>query len=166
MTLTLRNLSIIGFIICAVSLGAAHYLEYEYMISPCPMCMLQRLVFWALGSVFLLGAIFNFKSWVRYAYSLVIMLLSGIGFTIATRQFWLQHFAPPQTVSCSASLERLIDLYPFLDALKMALTGSSECATIDFTIFTISIAGWSVFLFGSLIIVSCYVLYLQKKGRI
>jgi disulfide bond formation protein DsbB len=152
--------------ICAVSLGAAHYLEYEYMVSPCPMCMLQRLVFWALGGIFLLGAIFNLRSRVRYLFSIAVIVLSGLGFAIALRQFWLQYFAPPQTVSCSASLERLIDLYPVLDALKMALHGSSECASIDFTIFTISIAGWSVVLFGSLIIVSCYVVYLQKKGRI
>jgi len=163
---TLRNISIVGFLICALSLGTAHFLEYEYMVSPCPMCMLQRIVFWVLGGVFLLGAIFNFKSLLRYLYSIAIIILSGIGFAIAARQFWLQYFAPPQTVSCSASLERLIDLYPFLDALKMALSGSPECATIDFTIFTISVAGWSVVLFGSLTIVSCYILYLQKKGRI
>lgn len=164
--LTLRSLSIVGFLVCVACLGAAHYLEYEYMVSPCPMCMMQRLVFWTLGGVFLLGAIFNFKSVLRYVYSIVIVILSSIGFAIAARQFWLQYFAPPQTVSCSASLERLINLYPFLDALKMALSGSSECATIDFTIFTISIAGWSVVLFGALIIVSCYTIYLQKRGRI
>lgn len=164
--LTLRNISIIGFIICAACLGAAHYLEYEYMMAPCPMCMLQRAVFWALGGIFLLGAIFNFKNSLKYFYSGLIILLSSTGLAIALRQFWLQYFAPPQTVSCSASLERLIDLYPFLDALKMALSGSSECSTIEFTIFTISIAGWSVILFGSFIIVSCYIIYLLKKGRI
>ncbi len=164
--LTLRNISIAGFVICAASLGAAHYIEYEYMMSPCPMCMLQRFVFWILAGLFLLGAIFKFKEMLKYLYSSTIMFFSALGFAIALRQFWLQYFAPPQAVSCSASLERLIDLYPFLDALKMALSGSSECSTIEFTIFTISIAGWSVWLFGTFIIVSCYVMYLQKKRRI
>lgn len=163
---TLRNISIIGFLICAASLVAAHFLEYEYMVSPCPMCMLQRLVFWVLGGIFLLGVVVNFKTAVKYLYSASVIFLASIGFIIALRQFWLQYFAPPQTSSCSASLERLINLYPFLDALKMALSGSSECSTIDFTILTISIAGWSVILFGAFIIIGCYVIYLQKKGRI
>lgn len=164
--MTLRNFSILGLLICISAIAGAHYLEYEYMLAPCPMCMLQRCIFWVLGALFLIGTVFKIKGALRYLYSTSVILFSILGLTIAMRQVWLQYFAPPQASSCSASLERLIELYPILDALKMALSGSSECATIDFTFLSISVAGWSMILFASFIIVGLYIIYLQKKRRI
>lgn len=163
MNITLRKLSFVGFFVCSAALIGAVILEQQYMISPCPMCMLQRIVFACLGFTFLVGTVIHFQSILRYVYSIVILLFSSIGFAIAAKQFWLQYFAPPQRISCSAGLERLIETYPILDALKIALTGSAECSIIDFTIFTISIAGWSVIIFGTFIVLTTYVLYLQKK---
>lgn len=161
--ITLRKLSFVGFLICSAALIGAVIIEHRYLLSPCPMCMLQRIVFACLGFVFLVGTVFHFKSALRYVYSIVILLFSIIGFAIAAKQFWLQYFAPPQKISCSAGLERLIEAYPILDALKIALRGSSECAAIDFTILTISIPGWSVIMFGTFIVLTIYILYLQKK---
>jgi disulfide bond formation protein DsbB len=130
------------------------------------MCTLQRIVFLGMAIVFLIGTIVNFKSALRYICPILILVLSSLGFLIAARQFWLQYFAPPQLTSCTASLERLIQAYPILDALKVALHGSPDCAKVDFTVFTISIAGWSVFMFGTFILLTTYVIYLQKKRRI
>lgn len=161
--LTLRKLSILGFSICASVLIGAVIIERFYAVAPCPMCMLQRIVFACLGIIFLIGSLVTFKSILRYFYSISILFFAAIGFAIAIKQFWLQYFAPPQHVSCSASLERLIELYPILDALKIALHGSPECAKIDFTVFTISIAGWSVIIFGLFLILTLYTIYMQKK---
>lgn len=163
---SLRTLCILGFLFCSLALLSAIYLENHYTLSPCPMCMLQRMVFAAMGIVFLLGAIVNFQSILRFLTPILILLLSSLGFLIAARQFWLQYFAPPQMTSCAASLQRLIQAYPFLDALKIALNGSPECQKIDFTIFTISIAGWSVFIFGTFVIITLYIIYLQNKRRL
>lgn len=163
MQITLRKISILGFLICAASLISALLIEDQYLVSPCPLCMLQRLVYACLGIILLFGSIFNFKSLFRYIYTTSVILIASLGFGIAYYQFWLQYYAPPQQISCSASLQRLIELHPILDALKIAFTGSPECATVDFTILTISIAGWSVILFGMFIIISVYLLYLQKK---
>lgn len=163
---SLQGLSLLGLIICVLALTAALLIEQQYLLSPCPLCTLQRLVFIVLAATFSVGTIFKLKSFWRYVYSLVILILSATGFGIAAYQFWLQYFAPPQQMSCSASLRRLIEVHPMLDALKMAFHGSSECATIDFTILTISVAGWSLILFGAFIILTLYALYLQKKRRI
>lgn len=164
--MTLRNFSTLGLLICISAIAGAHYLEYEYMLAPCPMCMLQRCIFWMLGGVFLIGVVFKLKGKIGYLYSGIVILLSSAGLAIAMRQVWLQYFAPPQQSSCSASLERLIELYPILHALKLALSGSSECANIDFTFLNISVAGWSMILFASFIIVGLYIIFLQKKRRI
>lgn len=163
MNITLRQISILCFLICAAVLVGAVYIEENFLVAPCPLCMLQRFVYGAMACVFLIGSIFTFKSISRYVYSITILIFASLGFSIASYQFWLQYFAPPQKISCSASLTRLIELHPFLDALKMAFAGSPECARIDFTIFTISIAGWSVILFGIFVILTLYVIRLQKN---
>lgn len=157
--MNLRLISLIGLLICAAVLGAAEYLEHTYMLATCPLCILQRIVFLALGIVFLAGTILKINGRLGYLYLIVCSIFTLIGTAIATRQFWLQYFAPPQKLSCAASLSHLVDIYPFLEALKVALAGTGECAKVDFTIFTISIAGWSLFLFGSMFILTLYLLY-------
>lgn len=145
---------------------AALFIENKYLLSPCPLCMLQRIVLICLGCLFLFGCIFSFKTALRYVYSGAILFISIIGFAIATRQFWLQYYAKSQLLSCSASLQYLIEQHPLLDALKVALTGSADCAKIDFTILTISLAGLSTILFGLFAILTLYVIYAQKKRGI
>lgn len=145
----LRSLAFVGLCICLAAIGGAKYIEYQYMLGGCPLCILQRIMFYALGCLFLVGVIFKFKrgTFVTYVYGTSISLIALIGAMLAERQLWLQYFAPPQAVSCSASLERLLAIHPWFDALRIAIAGSSECATIDFTILGLSLAGWAFGLF-------------------
>jgi disulfide bond formation protein DsbB len=160
--INLRALSVLGCVICIAVLAAAIHIENEYMLAPCPLCMLQRIVFGMLGAVFLLGALLpKIANMIHKIYCALIILVAGTGLGIATRQFWLQYFAPPQKLSCSAGLGHLIEMYPIFDALKIALTGSADCATVDFTILTISFAGWSVILFGLFVIIGIYIMFSQ-----
>lgn len=164
--MSLRILSILGLVICGSVLAAAIYVEQQYMLAACPLCVLQRMVYAALGVTFLFGIIFNFSGILRYVYLTTATIMASLGTAIAARQFWLQYFAPPQKTSCAASLEHLMSIYPILEVLKIALNGSAECANVDFTILTISIAGWSLFIFGSMLIVLLYLIYATKKRRI
>lgn len=164
--LTLRKLSLLSLLVCLAVILAAIFIERQYMLSPCPLCMLQRIVLICLSGIFLLGSIFSLKNILRYIYTVSILFISATGFAIALRQFWLQYYAPPRLTSCSAGLERLIEVYPILDALKLALIGSAECANIDFTVMTISLAGLSTIMFGLFTILTLYVIYAQKKRRL
>jgi disulfide bond formation protein DsbB len=154
----LRTLAWIGFSICLAAIGGAKYIEYQYMLGGCPLCILQRIIFYVLGFLFLIGAIFKFKrgTFLTYVYGTSISLIALIGAMLAERQLWLQYFAPPQAISCSASLERLLAIHPWFDALRIAIAGSSECATIDFTILGLSLAGWGFGLFLLLFALGLY----------
>jgi len=164
--MTIQKISALGLLTCLLVLGAAYYLEQQYMLAACPLCVLQRVIFMAMACVFLCGALIKIKGRVVYFYSGILIFLSALGIGIAGRQLWLQYFAPPQKMSCAASVERLIELYPLLDALKLILKGSAECATVDFTILGLSIAAWSFGLFALIGAIMIYVLFLQKKRRI
>ncbi len=166
MQISFRQISLFGGIVCCGVLASAYYIEYQYLLSPCPLCTLQRLVFACLAVVFLVGALRTPPSLWRYIIATLVIIFSSIGLGIASRQFWLQYYAAPQYGGCSADFARLVETYPILKALTVALRGSAECSTIDFTILTISFAGWSMIIFGLFIIICLYIMFLQKKRRI
>ncbi len=166
MQISLKKLSILGLLICMAVLAAAFYLEYQFMLATCPLCILQRMAFAALSVVFLLGIIFPLRGLLVYIYSSLIILFAFGGAALAARQIWLQYFAPPQDVTCAASLSHLINIYPFLEAIKIALAGSGECATIDYTVLGLSLAAWSFILFSGMALAAGGVIWLQKKRQI
>lgn len=160
-------LPIVGLFICAASIGAAHYLEAEYLLVPCPLCMLQRGVFYALAVTFIFGFIANrYFLLNRYIYGIIGLIFSLVGVGISSRQLWLQYYPEATIPSCSAGLMKLIELHPIFDALKIALTGTAECAVIDFTILGLSIAFWSFCLFLGFLGFFTYFLSGLKKRRI
>ncbi len=161
--ISLRSLSFIGFLICAGALGSAIYIENNFSVSPCPLCELQRIVFLELGCVFLFGMIVKFSKFWGWIYISVAELVAISGLFLAGRQFWLQYYSTSEHISCSASFRRLIETYPFLEALKTAIHGSSDCASIDFTLLGTSLAGWGVIVFGLFCILLPYLYYLKTK---
>lgn len=156
----------IATLACFGLLGGGYFIEYVYHIEPCPLCILQRLVFGIIAILFLVGALHNPKGIATYIYSILIMLMSITGSLLAARQIWLQHLPPDQVPSCTAGLNRLLEVYPVLEALKLIFNSSGECSVIDFTILGLSLAEWSLFSFVLLIGFSITLIFLIKKRRI
>ena len=52
---------------------------------------------------------------------------------VAGRHVWLQHLPPDQVPSCGPGLNYLIDALPMKTVLQEVLSGSGECAAIDWT---------------------------------
>ncbi len=150
----IRKLSLCGLIMCIAAVGGALFLEHQYMLAVCPLCILQRIIFYILIPVFLLGTLLQPQRLIGKIYSFILFICAFAGTLLASRQVWLQYFAPPQKITCSASLERLIKVHPFLDAMKIAILGSGECSEIDFTILGLSLAVWSLLLFITLAVIA------------
>ncbi|MEX2517557.1 MAG: disulfide bond formation protein B [Gammaproteobacteria bacterium] len=131
-------------LICAVLLGSGYYLEFVEGLEPCPLCILQRLAFLALLIVAAIAAIHNPGRTGRWIYAGFATVAALTGAAIAGRQIWLQHLPPDQVPQCGPGLDYMLDVFPLLDALKMILTGSGECAEIDWTFLGLSIAQWSL----------------------
>lgn len=164
--LKFRNIFLTGFIFCFSVLLAAYYIEYQLLIEPCPLCLLQRIVFALIGLVFFIGYLANPVNIGRYLSSAMISLFAMMGIALAARQIWLQHLPPDQVPSCSAGVERLLELYPILDVLSLILKGTAECAEIDFEILTLPLSNWSLLGFSGFFFISIALIVLQKKRRI
>ena len=151
------------FFFIAVLLGTAYILEYFFQYLPCPLCLLQRYVFWVIGAAFLIAILHNPKGWGQLVYSILILLFANLGLILAGRQIWLQHQPPELIPSCLASLDNLLQFYPVLDAFKMAFKGSSEC-TEGAPFLGLSLATWSLMAFIAIELIALFIIFRQKKG--
>jgi disulfide bond formation protein DsbB len=141
-------------LVCAALLGFGYYLEFVKHLDPCPMCIFQRLCYFTIVVAAALGALHGPRGPFATLYTALIVLAAGVGAGIAGRQTWLQHLPAERVPECGPGLEFMLEQYPLAEVIKKALRGSGECAAVDWTFLTLSIAEWSLLCFIGLIIAS------------
>ena len=144
-----------GTAICAGLLGFGLYLQYAGGQDPCPLCILQRITFIALGLVFLVAAVHGPGKIGAIVYAVFGGLLAATGAGIAARHVWLQNLPADQVPACGPGLAYMIERFPLMRMLEKVLAGSGECAEAGWKFLGLSIAGWSLVWFvllGGLIV--------------
>lgn len=133
-----------GFLVCAALIGFALYLQYVEGEDPCPLCMLQRLAFVALGALFLVAALHHPRRAGAAVYGALLVLFAAAGAAVAGRHVWLQSLPKAMVPECGPGLDFILSRFPLGKALDMILRGSGECAEKGWTFLGLSIAGWSL----------------------
>jgi disulfide bond formation protein DsbB len=133
---------------CAGLLGYGYYLQYFAGQEPCPLCILQRLAFFAIAILAAAAAVHGPMHLGRLGYGAAMLVAAVIGGAIAGRQVWLQHLPPDKVPECGPGLDYLLDVFPPGEALRMIFTGSGECAEVGWTFLSLSIAEWSLIWFA------------------
>ncbi|MEH6667600.1 disulfide bond formation protein B [Psychrobacter sp.] len=157
---TYRNLQVFLVIMAIIGMSfALFYLQRHLGLSPCPLCIFQRVGLIVMGGFALISALFNPKSKVI---RLLLWLgsLIGIGWAtaVAARHVWLQHLPADQVPSCGPGLNYWLDTLPILQVFKEVFAGSGECASVDWTFMGLSIPEQSLILFSVLLIVHVLIL--------
>ena len=157
---TYRNLQVFLVIMAIIGMSfALFYLQRHLGLSPCPLCIFQRIGLIVMGGFALISALFNPKSKVL---RLLLWLgsLVGIGWAtaVAARHVWLQHLPADQVPSCGPGLNYWLDTLPILQVFKEVFAGSGECASVDWTFMGLSIPEQSLILFSVLLIVHVLIL--------
>jgi disulfide bond formation protein DsbB len=150
-------------LLCAGLLGIGYYLQFGKGLEPCPLCIFQRLCFMATGAIALIGAIHGPGALWRRIYNAGLIIAAGIGAGIASWQVWLQHLPADQVPECGPGLDYLLDVFPLTEALRMAFSGSGECAQVDWTFLSLSIAEWSLAWFAFIAVAA--VLHLNTRSE-
>ena len=137
-----RLLNFAGFLACVGMMGYALYAEHILLLTPCPLCVFQRVAVISLGIIFLVATLHDPAGWGRRVYAVLVLLAAGGGMGVAGRHAWLQTLPPDQVPACGPGLDYIIDAFPLADALKMVFTGSGECANIDWQLLGLSMPAW------------------------
>ena len=146
--LTPRRLFAAGVAVCAVLLGVALYFEHVMRLEPCPLCMVQRVLVVLLALVMAAAALRNPRGWGVRACGSLIALLGLAGTAVAGRHVYLQGLPPGQVPECGPGLGYILDAFPLGEAIGLILSGSGECAEVQWTLLGLTIPGWTLVVFA------------------
>jgi len=135
-------LNFAGALICALLLGYAYYLQYVQHLEPCPLCIFQRVAVLAMGCVFLLAAIHQPRTTGALIYAILIALSALAGMGVSARHIYIQGLPPGSVPSCGATLDYMFEVFPVMEVIRKVLTGSGECATINWSFLGLSMPWW------------------------
>ena len=152
MKITYRLINICMLALCVGALLFAYYLQYGIELFPCDLCLLQRAMLYTVVLFTLIAVLHNPKGFGRWGYSILNICFAGIGATIAGRQVYLQQLPEDLKPSCGPGLEFMLNNMPFWEAIKTVITGSGDCATIQWTLFGLSLPFWTGILFVVLLV--------------
>ncbi|MGJ7902346.1 disulfide bond formation protein B [Lysobacter sp. 1R34A] len=158
-----RTQYLLGFLACTGLLAYAFYLQLYQHLEPCPLCIFQRVAFFALGLVFLAGAVHGPKSaGGRRTYGVLALLASLGGIAVAGNHVRLQHLPPDQVPACGPGLDYMLDAMPIAGVIRKVMTGSGECAAVDWSFLGLAMPAWSLICFVVLAVWAAYAAFRRR----
>lgn len=155
----------LGLIVSLGLLAVAYfYFQKELGLAPCPLCMFQRVALVGVAGFCLLGVLFNPKRWGAKLLALLVLLCNAIGLAIAGRQVWLQHLPADQVPECGPDLQFMLDAFPLQEVITEVLSGSGECAEVQWQLFGFSMPEWMVFIFTVMLLISVKLLFAKERA--
>lgn len=162
-SLAVRPIALAGFAFCVLMMAVALGLEHIMGLEPCPLCIFQRVAVIAAGLVLGIAALHNPSGKVGKAiYGLLSLAAVGTGAFVAGRHVWLQGLPADEVPTCGPGLEYMMDILPMQEVVAMVLTGSGECADIDFMFLGLSLPAWTLIGFLLLAIAPLRILWSLK----
>ncbi|MEI7839966.1 MAG: disulfide bond formation protein B [Methylococcaceae bacterium] len=132
---------------CVFLLSMGAYFQLVQGLDPCPLCISQRIAILLTGLVFLIAALHNPARTGIHRYAILGALTAFGGASISTRHIWIQHLPPDKVPECSPALEYMLENFPLLDTVKLMLSGTGDCAKVDWTMLGFSMPEWTLVAF-------------------
>ena len=163
----MRNLTRATFGLIAVACAALvayaiFYMQEELGLEPCPMCVLSRFTFIAIGVVSLVAAIHGPRGGALKGYAVVVSVLAAIGIGISARHSYLQHF-PPKIETCGADIGFMIQNLPLSAAFPKIFQGTGSCTAVDWRFLGLSIPEWALVWFAAFAIAVLWLAFVRAR---
>jgi len=150
------------FLVCTGLIGFALYLQHSLGLEPCPMCILQRYAFIAVGVIALAAAIQNPALLGRRIYSALLCVMAATGGGVAIRHVYLEHY-PPKIFDCGADVGFMLESFPLTQVLPMIFRGTGDCTKVPWRFLGLSIAEWSLICFALLIVAAIVAAVVKRR---
>ncbi len=157
-----RRAFLLAAAVPAALLAFGYFLQYVQGLQPCPLCLVQRGFFYAVIAVCVVAALHGPGTKGIVAYAGLAGLFALGGAAVAARQVWLQHLPPDKVPQCGPDLFFMLENFALSRVLKTVLiTGTGECAVVDWTFLGFSIAEWAL---GWFVALALYMAWLATRS--
>ncbi len=151
------------FLTCVVTIGIVLYMEHVMLLSPCGLCITQRVFVMLCGFTCLASAIHNPAINGQKVYAFVAASMCIFGSYFAGRQIWLQLLPEDQVPACGPGFTYIRDNFPFIELLDFLLVGDGNCAEVQFRLFgLLTIPQMAMVAFVILFSVCMYVAFRER----
>ena len=123
-------------------------MEHVFALSPCPLCMMQR-IWLALTALFAYASLAHNPRWGIYPLLGGLCAVVGGGFSV--RQLWLQSLPADQVPACGPDLTYMLEVFPLNEVLAAMTSGTGDCAEVSWSLLGLSIPGWLLLCFMALL---------------
>jgi len=138
-----RLASLAAGIFCLGLVAYAIWLQNTQGLEPCPLCIFQRIGVASLGAALILAALPPARMrWALYTGAVLVGLVAAATAGVAIRHLYIQHLPPGSVPACGATLDYLMDVFTPAEVLRKVLTGSGECAKVDWTFLGLAMPAW------------------------
>lgn len=132
---------------CVGLMLVGFYMQYVMDLYPCPLCITQRVFIVAVGLTALLAFLVNPRPLGRRFFAGAGVVFAVLGGSFSSRQLWLQSLPADQVPACGPDIGYLMENFPLMDALSVLLRGDGNCAEVSWSLFGITIPGWTLVAF-------------------
>ncbi|HHF7366986.1 TPA: disulfide bond formation protein B [Legionella bozemanae] len=159
--ITYRKIQTFNAMLTLFVLFASFYFQYVVGLTPCPLCIMQRVCVFLLLAV--MGLSFRTLKRARII-SLLQIIIACAGLYFALRQLWLQSLPAGEAPACMPGLDILIRYFPWQTVLKTLFWGTGDCAEVSWQMLGISMPGWCALYFLFMALMGCFLFWNTRKS--
>jgi disulfide bond formation protein DsbB len=161
--LTARVLYGLAVVLVVVAMASALYLQYAVGLSPCPLCVIQRMGYIA-AAIFALLAALAGPGAARPALGVVALLFAVAGGGVAAWHSWLLAH-PPETLGCGRPFEWFNEDFPLVTWLPKLFRGDGDCLAVDWKFLGLGVPHLSALTFLVLVVVLVWATRVALRER-
>lgn len=154
---------LLGFAISFAIVALALVIQTQYNLEPCPLCITQRIIFMALGVLFLITAFIPPLHLFKKIFTLLLTLVGLGGAGVAIRHWYLQANKESMIADCGVGFDYMFENFPLEKAFKLLFRGTGDCAAIDWTFLGLTLPQLGLISFVGLVIYAIYLLRLNQQ---
>ncbi|KTD44797.1 disulfide bond formation protein B [Legionella parisiensis] len=159
--ITYRKIQTFNAMLTLFVLFASFYFQYVVGLTPCPLCIMQRVCVLLLLAV--MGLSFRTLKRARII-SVLQVIIACAGLYFALRQLWLQSLPEGEAPACMPGLDILIRYFPWQTVVKTLFWGTADCAEVSWQMLGISMPGWCALYFLFMVLTGCFLFWNTRKS--
>ncbi|WNO10668.1 disulfide bond formation protein B [Teredinibacter sp. KSP-S5-2] len=157
---SIRVTNLIVFSACVIAvLITVFYFQKTLGLTPCPLCVTQRAFVIAIGIIALVAFIHHPGAGGIKVYAGLGAIAAIGGGCVSARHIWLQNLPEELVPACGPGLSFILETMPLWEAIKVLFQGDGDCADVVWTLFGVSIPGWTLVAFIGFTLINVWQLF-------